>query len=101
MEMCKTMNLWEIKCTEVLSTKNHSQFPNLYAIWLHMLSQPQLIQLLSVGYSIVPYDWVSQGQNLTFVAGVSQGLRVPKAGEWGNGTTSTPGFCVEAESVKM
>ena len=44
-----------------------------------MLSQAKLIQLLGVWYPIVPYDWVSQGQDLTFVAGVSQGLRIPKA----------------------
>ncbi len=77
-----------------LKPLNHHQVSNLDALWLHMFSQAQLIQLLGVGYPVVSHNRVGQGQDLTFVAGVSQGLRIPKKGKqpdkynrtlwWGN-----------------
>lgn len=67
-------------CADNLKPPDRSRVSYLDALGLHMLSQAQLIQLLGVGYAIVPYNWVSQGQDLTSVAGVSQGLGVPKAG---------------------
>lgn len=53
----------------------------LDALGLHVFSQTELIQLLGVGHPIVAYNWIGQGQNLTSVTGVSQGLGIAKVGE--------------------
>lgn len=51
----------------------------LDALRLYVFSQSQLIHLLGVGNSIVPYNRVGQGQDLTSVARVCQGLWIPEA----------------------
>lgn len=50
----------------------------LDAIWLHMFPQAQFVQLVGVGYPVVPNNRVGQGEDLTSVAGVSQSFRIPK-----------------------
>lgn len=49
----------------------------LNAVGLHVFSQAKFIHLMCVGHPIVPHNGVCQGQDLTPVAGVSQGLGIP------------------------
>ena len=66
---------------QALKPSDHCSVSNLDAFWLCILPQAQLVQLLGVGHAIVPNYRVRQGQDLTSVAGVSQGLGIPKAVE--------------------
>lgn len=60
---------WHDQCT----------LPYLDSLRLHIFPEAQLIQLLSVWNPIVSDNRVGQGQDLTSVAGISQGFGIPEA----------------------